>query len=158
MHECTGCGFCYAALTPPCAVFRYLFNKLGGFFGLQPDEAEMEVGGKERACLIRMHIECVSKENTGRAHFVRRATLKDGDKLLFRAWEKEAMAQINDVFNTALGEPSVPGQSPADAEIAALKEEIADLEKRLANAQAAAPLAIAVPTQASTPRSARSFV
>jgi hypothetical protein len=86
-----------------------------------------------------MHVECVSKEKTGRAHFVRRATLKDGDKILFRAWEKEATAQLNEVFNTALGEVADSGQSPADAEIAALKDKIADLEKRLA-AAASAPI------------------
>ena len=88
---------------------RYLYNKLGGFFGIQPDIEEPE-GSKERACLIRMHVECVSKEKTGRTQFVRRATLKDSDKILFRAWEKEATAQLNEVFNTALGEVADSGQ------------------------------------------------
>ena len=117
------------------AELRYLYNKLGGFFGIQPDNEEQEAGTKERACIIRMHVECVSKDNTGRAHFVRRATMKDGDKILFRAWQKEATAQLDEVFSTALGEPAVSGQSPADAEIAALKDKIAALEAKLAEAQ-----------------------
>ena len=117
---------------------RYLYNKLGGFFGIEPEDEATQPGGKERACIIRMHVECVSKEKTGRAHFVRRATLKDGDELLFRAWEKEAAAQLNDVFNTALGTvPEASGglSSASDAEVAALKAKIADLEKRLAEAE-----------------------
>ena len=109
---------------------RHLYNKLGSFFGLQ-EVAEAE-DDKERALLIRMHVEVVTKANTGRAHYIRRATLKDGDKLLFRTWEKEAMAQLNDCINKALGEPSVSGQSPAEAEIAALKDRVSELERLLA--------------------------
>ena len=82
-----------------------------------------------------MHVECVSKHKTGRAHFVRRATMKDGDKVLFRSWQKEATAQLDEVFSTALGEPVASSQSPADAEIAALKEKIAALEAQLAEAK-----------------------
>jgi len=112
------------------ATCRHLYNKLGSFFGLQ-EVAEAE-DDKERALLIRMHVEVVTKANTGRAHYIRRATLKDGDKLLFRTWEKEAMAQLNDCVNKALGEPSVSGQSPAQAEIAALKDRVSELERLLA--------------------------
>ena len=115
------------------ATCRHLYNKLGSFFGLQ-EVAEGE-DDKERALLIRMHVEVVTKANTGRAHYIRRATLKDGDKLLFRTWEKEAMAQLNDCVNRALGEPSVSGQSPAEAEIAALKDRVSELERLLAEAR-----------------------
>jgi hypothetical protein len=121
---------CLAVAVTLKATCRYLYNKLGSFFGLQEVvEAEDET---ERALLIRMHVEVVTKANTGRAHYIRRATLKDGNKLLFRTWEKEAMAQLNDCVNKALGEPSLSGQSPAEAEIAALKDRVSELERLLA--------------------------
>ena len=98
-----------------------MYNKLGGFFGIAKDDKEADSEGKERACIIRMHVECVSKDKTGRAHFVRRATMKDGDKILFRAWEKEAVAQLQEVFNVALGDPTPVGTTPPeDQEVAAL--------------------------------------
>jgi len=134
---------CLAQSPDSGAERRYLYNKLGGFFGIQPDHADQQAGDKERACIIRMHVECVTKDKTGRAHFVRRATMKDGDKILFRAWQKEATAQLDEVFSTALGEPAVNGQSPADAEIAALKDKIAALEAKLAEAQKGGGAALA---------------
>ena len=94
-----------------------------------------------------MSVECISKDRTGRVHFVRRATLKDGDAMLFRAWEKEAVQQVNDVFNAALGIECTPAASAAAAddgqdaalrnvELAALRQKITDLERSLAAAKA----------------------
>ena len=68
---------------------RYLYHKLGNFFGFeQKEEDDKEDLKGEKTCYLRMHVECVGRAHAGRVHFIRRATMKDADNILFSAWEK----------------------------------------------------------------------
>eukprot|EP00960_Hanusia_phi_P049551 759619-Hanusia_phi.AAC.1 len=69
-------------------MLRYLYHKLANFFGFEPNNQDDEDLRSERTCYLRMHVECVGRSQTGRVHFIRRATMKDADNILFSAWEK----------------------------------------------------------------------